>query len=661
MVVEKNIVRVVATRLLCLVSLAIFLSLIANLFVIFSHTELISVEKQEGAQYSTVYHVPKIVRDQPEKPNGRLLEDFDKKQITEAYQNAWYFLNEALRKKSKVGLEDFFSENQIKEIELLINSDYDYTEDRVDLKHNIDVHLYSIDKQVLAFKDSNVRIKRKVFKKKQLLYEEEIYKSYEVVMTLTDGKWRILHMKEIKNEFVSPTFANDPGPKFVFDSLITFVNTETESNINSPKISCNTKALPGFHKIKKGETVYRLSKKYKVSIKQIMQWNNMKGTSDIKLCSHLRVKEPNKTRKKIVLVTPRVTRGLSTKKKIVGENETIYTIAEDYKIEPAELRKANGIKNNKLSVGQILKIPSAKNINSSKIDGVRGLNYYNQSSPWLNFWPDFDLKTLRKDLTIIKNMRMNTIRVFVPSEGVVPGLQYEVMLDKLELLLDECQVLSIDVIITLFDFPVSFDLSYYPKSERQLEGVLTRFKDHSALLAYDLKNEPDLDFNRVGKKKVLRWLDYLIEKAREYDPNHLITIGWSSPEAAVLLADKLDFVSYHYYRDPKSLTLDMLKLKRAVKKPVLLGEFGIPSNRKWYYPAGYSKEEQRDYLYEMKKEMEINNLPYLLWTLHDFDDIPTEVFGYKKWAHNKQKYFGLLDKNGKKKPSYYIFAPHEKK
>lgn len=661
MVVQRNIVRMVMIRLLYLVVLAILLSSLANIYVFFSHSELASTEKQDKSIYSTSYHVPKVLWDQPKIAKGRLLEDFDNDQITSAYQNAWYFLNEALRKKSNVGLEDFFSENQIKEIELLINADNDYTEDRVDLKHNIDMHLFSIDKQVVAFKDSNVRIKRKVFKKQQLLYEEEVYKSYEVVMTLADGKWRILHMKEVENDFIPPSIASDDAPQFVFDSIVTYVNTDDKVEMNSPQVACDKKPFSGFHKMKSGETAYRLSKKYNVSVKQIMQWNNLKKTSDIKICSHLRIKEPKQERKKIVLVTPSVKRNSTSEKKVVEKGESIYTIADKYKIEPTELRKANNIKNNELEAGQVLDIPSSKDVNVSKIDRVKGLNYYNQSSPWLNFWLDFDIKIIRKDLLMIKNLRMNTLRVFVPSDGVVRGLQHKVMLDKLELLLDECLLMDLDVIITLFDFPVSFDLAYYPKSERQLESVLTRFKDHAAVLAYDLKNEPDLDFERNGKKEVLQWLDYLIEKAKEYDPNHLLTIGWSNPEDAVLLADKLDFISYHYYRDPKSLTLDMLKLKKKVNKPLLLGEFGIPSNKKWYYPIGYSKEEQSDYIHEMKKEMEINNLPYLLWTLHDFDDIPTEVFGYKKWAHSKQKYFGLIDKNGKKKPAYYIFAPHEKR
>jgi LysM repeat protein len=468
-------------------------------------------------------------------------------------------------------------------------------------------------------------------------------------------------MKEVPNDITVSSLPDDKGPQFVFDSLVTYINSGNSTQLTSPIVACNEKPFSGFHKIQSGETIYRLSKKYNTTVSQIMNWNKLNKTSDIKICSHLRVEAPKKEKKKIVLVTPRVKRGPSLDKRIVKKGETIYTIAEDYRISPAELRKANTIKNNEVKTGQLLNIPSSKNINISKIEAVKGINYFTQSSPWLDFWTDFDMKIIRRDLSMVKNLRMNTIRVFVPSDGVVVGLQHKVILDKLELLLDECLVMDIDVIVTLFDFPVSFDLSYYPKSDRQLENLLTRFKDHEALLAYDLKNEPDLDFERIGKMKVMQWLNFLIERAREYDPNHLLTIGWSNPEDAILLSEKLDFVSYHYYRDPKKLTLDMLNLKKAVNKPLLLGEFGIPSNRKWYYPIGTSQQEQSEYLKEMKREMEINGLPYLLWTLHDFNEIPTEVFGYKKWTHNKQKYFGLLDRNGKKKPAYYIFAPHEKR
>jgi len=657
MVLQNSHIRVIAIRIVYLIGIAIAISILANLFAFFSTSDILSEVKVEKVTYSTAYHVPQVDWDQPSIANGRLLEKFDNSHITRAYSNAWYFLNQALRNKSAVGLEDFFADHLIVEIKKIILADNNYSEERVDLNHDIELYLFSLDKQVIAFKDKNIRIKRKVFHNQKFVYEEEIFKSYEIVMTVADGKWRILQMKEIENESSTPLVKFTPH--FVLDSTITFVNTESAAA--RMKVNCKQKAEKGFHKIKAGETLFSLSQKYQTSVKQLKEWNKIKNSSDIKVCSHLRIKPLKNARKKIVLVTARVQKSPNEKNRIVKQGETIFTIAKELKIQPSILQKTNGIADQKLKAGQVISIPDLNEVNRSKIENIKGINYYPQASPWLEFWMEYDSKIIRKDLLSIKKLGMNTVRVFVPSDGVVPGLQFSVMMDKLESLLNECVEMELDAVVTLFDFPVSFDLDYYTRSEKQLEDLLTRFKTHPAIFAWDLKNEPDLDFERHGKKKVMQWLEYLIERARVYDPNHLLTIGWSSPEAAVNHSRDLDFVSFHYYRDPKMLTLDMLKLKQAVNnKPILLGEFGIPSNKKWYKPMGYSKEEQSDYLSKMKREMEINEIPYLLWTLHDFDDIPTEVFGYKKWFHAKQKYFGLLDRNGKKKPAYHVFAPSKK-
>lgn len=662
MVIQKNILYIVLTRMGYLVLIAILLSLLANMYTYFSHSQTAELDVEAAQLFSLEYHTPTINWDQPKVANGRLLEQFDNDKISRAYQNAWYFLNESLRKQTSIGLNDYFAEHLVEEIEGMIktNKQKSYIEDRVDLEHNVDLHLFSIDKQVIAFKDRNVRIKRKVSKLNQIVYEQEVFKSYEVVMTLADGKWKVLQMKETENKNPGRIIRN--APRFVMDSTVTFVGQKAINKVEEVQVNCKTKPKEGFHRIAKGETLYRLSKKYNTSVKNLMTWNGIKNISEIKLCSHLRVKPFVKERKKIVLVTPKVKRAVDKKNRVVEENETIFSIAKEMNIDASLLKSINNLNSNDLKPDQVLQVPNLLDINKEKVKNIKGINYYPQDTPWWDFWVEFDSKIIRKDLIAIKQLKMNTVRVFVPSDGVIPGLQFNVMLDKLETLMDECHQLDLQVMITMFDFPVSFDLDYYNKSERQLEGLMNRLKNHPALLGWDLKNEPDLDFERHGKKKVLQWLEYLIERAREYDPKHLLTIGWSNPEDAVNLADQLDLVSYHYYRDPKSLKLDMLKLKRAVKnKPLLLQEFGLPSDWKWYKPFGHSEDEQAEYLREFKQEMEENRLPYLLWTLYDFKNIPTQVFGYKKWTYSKQKYFGLIDKKGNKKPAYYVFFPYKLK
>ena len=659
MVILNSNIRVVTIRLAYLIGIAITFSILANLYTFFSASEIMSHVKKEKTSYNTAFHVPRVDWDQPKSATGRLLEEYDNGKITRAYSNAWYFLNQALLTKSVIGLEDFFEDHLIDEIKRVIEADNNYSEERVDLSHEIELYLFSLDKQVIAFKDRNIRIKRKVFHNQKFVYEEEIFKSYEIVMTITDGKWRILQMKEIRNDDPAPLI--NFSPHFVLDTLTTYQTNASNTLGLKVKVDCKQKVMKGFHRIKAGETLFSLSQKYNITVDQLKSWNKIKSIDGIKVCSHLRVTPTDTDKKKILLVTPRVQRGPHETNRVVEEGETIFSIAKELKVQPAILKEANNLSDNNVKPGQVIKVPNMIEIQRAKVSTIKGLNYYPQASPWLDFWIDYDATIIRKDLHAIKQLGMNTVRIFIPSDGVVPGLQFSVMLDKLESFLDECVEMEVEAIVTLFDFPVSFDLSYYTRSEQQLADILLRFKTHPAILAWDLKNEPDLDFDRHGKKKVIQWVDYLIERARVYDPNHLITVGWSSPEAAINLAWKLDFVSFHYYRDPKSLTLDMLKLKQSVNnKPILLGEFGLPSNKKWYSPTGYSKEAQSEYLAKMKQEMELNKLPYLLWTLHDFDEIPSEVFGLNTWRHAKQKYFGLLDRKGNKKPAYHIFVPSNK-
>jgi endo-1,4-beta-mannosidase len=49
-----------------------------------------------------------------------------------------------------------------------------------------------------------------------------------------------------------------------------------------------------------------------------------------------------------------------------------------------------------------------------------------------------------------------------------------------------------------------------------------------AILAWDLKNEPNLDFENRDKSNVLSWLEHMITVVKENAPNHLVTIGWSN-------------------------------------------------------------------------------------------------------------------------------------
>ncbi len=172
-------------------------------------------------------------------------------------------------------------------------------------------------------------------------------------------------------------------------------------------------------------------------------------------------------------------------------------------------------------------------------------------------------------------------------------------------------------------------------------------------MAWDIKNEPDLDFESRGRDRVLAWLREMIQQVKHWDPDHPVTIGWSSPGAAQELHKQVDFVSFHYYKDPADFPKDVADLKKVVgNKEVLLGEFGYSSYSGIANLYTGSEEKQALYYSEMMASIRQLELPALSWTLHDFEDIPERVVGKLPWRKAEQEHFGLIDKNGTPKPAF---------
>jgi endo-1,4-beta-mannosidase len=182
---------------------------------------------------------------------------------------------------------------------------------------------------------------------------------------------------------------------------------------------------------------------------------------------------------------------------------------------------------------------------------------------------------------------------------------------------------------------------------------VSRFKNHDAILAWDIKNEPNLDFNSRGKKTVLAWLDHILLLVKSIDNQHLVTIGWSNTESAHLLKDKLDFVSFHYYEDKANFEQSYLDLKAKIpNKQIILGEFGESSYGGFWKPFVGSEKKQATYFKEMQQVLTAQNISFMSWTLYDFEDIPASVVGSRPWRTNPQKKFGFIDKDGNRKKAF---------
>lgn len=283
---------------------------------------------------------------------------------------------------------------------------------------------------------------------------------------------------------------------------------------------------------------------------------------------------------------------------------------------------------------------------------IKGINYYPKNAAWDMYGDLFNLDTIASDFDIIKQEKLNTIRIFVPYEDFGKANVKPEKLEKLKKVIELAKTKNLEVIITLFDFYGDYAVNDWTLTHRHAEKVVTYCKDLDNIIGWDIKNEPDLDFKTRGKENIVPWLSEMIKVVQENAPNHLVTIGYSSIDAANILKDEVDYVSYHYY-EHLSLFKDKLKIvEKNIQKPLVVQEFGMSSNIGFWNWFGNTKEDQAAYHKEIQLIFKEKNISFVSWTLYDFPKVPTAVAGKWPWIKSKQKQFGFIDVKGKRKPSY---------
>ncbi len=292
-------------------------------------------------------------------------------------------------------------------------------------------------------------------------------------------------------------------------------------------------------------------------------------------------------------------------------------------------------------------------LTSVKNLSIKGINYYPQATPWNMFGDDFDTDIISNDFKIIREAGLHHIRLFVPYEGFGSANVNKDKLKKLRQVLDLASIHDLKVMVTLFDFYGDYTVLNWTLNQRHAEMVVSALKDHDALLAWDIKNEPDLDFKSRGAHNVMAWLKSMIDLVKTTDPKHPVTIGWSNIQSTSILKDKLDLITFHYYDDHEVLEKDYLLLKdKTPNKPIAITEYGMSSYSGTWNLFGSSEKKQAEYHKKMQSIFSKNDIPYMSWTLYDFTEIPKEVVGRLPWRKNTQKHFGFIDKDGVKKASF---------
>ena len=116
------------------------------------------------------------------------------------------------------------------------------------------------------------------------------------------------------------------------------------------------------YRVKRGDTLIKIAKKFGVSVKELKKVNNLKGNV-IRVGQKLKIPLKTKLKKEVVKKERRRKRASSRKRVIiyrVKKGDSLIKIAKKFGVSVREIKFLNNLKGNRIYVGQKLKIPTKR-------------------------------------------------------------------------------------------------------------------------------------------------------------------------------------------------------------------------------------------------------------------------------------------------------------
>lgn len=181
-----------------------------------------------------------------------------------------------------------------------------------------------------------------------------------------------------------------------------------------------------------------------------------------------------------------------------------------------------------------------------------------------------DPEKARRDFTLMQELGVNLLRIYhIPPKWF----------------LDVAREFGLRVLISI-PWAEHIEFLNNRRMKRQIietirEGV-ARNKGHEAIFGYYVGNEIPFAMVRwLGARRVIEFVEYLINLARETDPRPLYSYA-SYPPTEYLLPTNVDFCSFNVYlerqRDFEKYLARLQNLSED--KPLVFGEFGLDTIRK---------------------------------------------------------------------------------
>ncbi len=292
-------------------------------------------------------------------------------------------------------------------------------------------------------------------------------------------------------------------------------------------------------------------------------------------------------------------------------------------------------------LGQLHTMPNTL-LSQNELSAIRGMNYYPRSNPWQEMWTDYSPDTTARDLRVMKFLGINTVRIFIPYFHVKEVKRAQTIIAGTKDFLHQCHKKNIAVMVTLFDFYNGVEPYKWGNHMSYIDTLVHYLGDEPGLKYWDLKNEADLDFKTYGKATVLDWAQVMSHYLKKSNPQKLVTLGWSQAPEADMILPAADFESYHSYTTAHELQSSIAQTRKLSSKPILISEVGRSTYHGLWRLWGYTEENRSRYFKNLNTLRAKTQVPFMVWTLYDFDSLPEGVFPDRPWIQETQKTFGIM-------------------
>jgi len=201
------------------------------------------------------------------------------------------------------------------------------------------------EKAIAEVSKKETKVKKEVVAEKSTVVAEHIVEPGQTLTTI--AKMHKMYVADIRKYNNLKDGAIKVGDKLKLKPTTEMVTEEKEV------VATLADAEENIHVVEKGQNIFQIAKLNKVSVNDIMNWNNMTTTS-INVGDKLKIEKTPE----VVAETPKKKNSKYEEQKlyIVQKGDSLFKISQKHHTTVTELKKKNNIKENDLQPGMKLKI-----------------------------------------------------------------------------------------------------------------------------------------------------------------------------------------------------------------------------------------------------------------------------------------------------------------